>query len=69
MRAVLAAVGQIVWKFLTLWLVRADAVSDAKRKAEVKSHDRINEADLGVGASDAANIAWLRDFHAKHSDR
>jgi len=69
MRAVLAAVGQIVWKFLTLWLVRADAVSDAKRKAEVKSHDRINEADLGVGASDAANIAWMHDFHAKHGDR
>ena len=66
MRAILAAVGQIVWKFLTLWLVRADAVSDAKRKAEVKSHDRINEADLGVGASDAANIAWMRDFHDRH---
>jgi hypothetical protein len=69
MRAVLAVISQIVWKFLTLWLVRADAVSDAQRKAEVKSHDRINEADLGVGASDAANISWLHDFHAKHGDR
>jgi len=69
MKAVLAVISQIVWKFLTLWLVRADAVSDAQRKAEVKSHDRLNEADLGVGASDAANIAWMRDFHAKHGDR
>lgn len=66
MRAALAVISQIVWKFLTLWLVRADAVADAKHKAEVKAHDRINDADLGVGASDAANIAWLRDFHDRH---
>ena len=66
MRAAVAVIGQIVWKFLTLWLVRADAVADAKRKAEVKAHDRINEADLGIGASDADNVAWLRDFHARY---
>lgn len=66
MKAVIAIISQVVWKFLTLWLVRSDAVADAKRKAEVKAHDRINEADLGIGASDADNVAWLRDFHARH---
>lgn len=66
MKAVIAVISQIVWKFLTLWLVRADAVADAKRKAEVKSHDRINEADLGIGASDLHNQRWLRAFHDRH---
>lgn len=68
MRAIVAVISQIVWKFLTLWLVRADAVADDKRKAEVKAHDRINDADIGIGASDAANVAWLRAFHDKHRD-
>ncbi len=36
-------------------------------KAEAKAHERINEADLGIGASDDANMRWLREFHDKHS--
>lgn len=36
-------------------------------KAEVKAHERINEADLGIGASDADNQRWLRDFHERNS--
>ena len=66
MKAAVAVISQIVWKFLTLWLVRADAVADAKRKAEVKAHDRINDADLGIGAADLHNQRWLRDFHDRH---
>lgn len=66
MKVFVGVISQIVWKFLTLWLVRSDAVADARRKSEVKAHERINEADLGIGASDADNVAWLRDFHARH---
>lgn len=66
MRAAVAVISQIVWKFLTLWLVRTDAVADAKRKAEVKAHDRINDADLGIGAADLDNQRWLRAFHDRH---
>ena len=66
MRAAVAVISQIVWKFLTLWLVRADAVADAKHKAEVKAHDRINDADLGIGAADLDNQRWLRAFHDRH---
>ena len=38
----------------------------AKRKSEVKAHDRINDADLGIGAADLDNQRWLRDFHDRH---
>lgn len=65
MKAVIAIVGQIVWKFLTVWLLRADAKADALR-TDAKAQERMNEADLGIGASDAANVAWLRDFADKH---
>lgn len=68
MRAVVAVISQIIWKFLTIWLVRADAVSDARHRAEVRANDRINEADLGVGASDAANVKWLHEFREKHGN-
>jgi len=50
--------------------------SDAKAKAQnvamkedIKAHDRINEADLGIGASDAERIERLRGFAAKHGTR
>ena len=66
MKAIIAIIGQIVWKFLTVWLLRADAKADARREDDAKAQERINDADIGIGASDAANVAWLRDFHAKH---
>lgn len=69
MKAAVAIIGQIVWKFLTVWLIRADAVGDAKRKADAEANDRMNDADIGIGAADAANVAWMRDFHAKHGNR
>lgn len=67
MKAFTAIIGQIVWKFLTIWLIRADAVTDAKRKQDTKAHERMNDADLGIGAADAANIKWLKDFRRKNS--
>jgi hypothetical protein len=38
----------------------------AQAKAEREAHDRINEADLGVGATDAERVERLRDFAADH---
>lgn len=69
MKAVVAIVSQIVWKFLTIWLIRADAVGDAKRKADAKANDRINDADIGIGAADCDNIKWLLEYRDKHGNR
>ena len=61
--ALLAALGAV-------WGVgKANGTLRAKNRGlqdEVDAHDRINEADLGIGASDADNQRWLRDFHTKH---
>ena len=50
--------------------------SDAKAKADLrdlkedmKANERINEADLGIGASDAERVERLREFAAKHGNR
>lgn len=38
----------------------------AQAKADRQAHERMNDADLGIGASDAERIERLRDFAAKH---
>ena len=38
----------------------------AALRADAKAQERMNDADLGIGASDAANVAWMRDFADKH---
>lgn len=51
---------------------RSDAKAKAENKAmkeDLEAHERINEADLGIGASDAERVERLRDFAAKHGDR
>ena len=51
---------------------RTDAKAKAKSQtlqAEVETHDRINQADTGIGATDGERIARLRDFAAKHGNR
>lgn len=51
---------------------RSDAKAKAENKAmkeDLKAHERINEADLGIGASDAERVERLREFAAKHGDR
>ena len=37
-------------------------------KKDLKAHERINEADTGIGATDADRIERLREFAAKHRD-
>ena len=41
---------------------------DRLRKEDA-AHDRINEADLGIGAADDANTQWMREFATKHGKR
>lgn len=48
--------------------------AEAEHKAEAaeaneKAHERMNNADLGIGATDSERIERLRDFAAKHGDR
>jgi hypothetical protein len=40
---------------------RQDARADALR-GDIKRHEAMNEADIGIGANDSDNIRWLRDF-------
>ena len=40
--------------------------AEAQAKADRKAHERMNDADLGIGASDAERIERLREFAAKH---
>ena len=44
---------------------RADAAAKAA-KADQQAHERMNDADLGIGATDGERIERLRDFAAKH---
>lgn len=51
---------------------RSDAKAKAENKAmkeDMKANERINEADLGIGASDAERVERLREFAAKHGNR
>ena len=65
------------WKYIAAGLSvaalyfkgRADAKAKADEKAmkeDLKAHERINEADLGIGASDDERVKRLREFAAKH---
>ena len=38
-------------------------------KQEAKRHGRIDEADLGIGASDGANVDWMQRFTDRHRKR
>jgi hypothetical protein len=43
--------------------------AEAKAKADAQAHERMNDADLGIGATDSERIERLRDFAAKHGNR
>ncbi len=43
--------------------------AEAQAKAEAQAHERMNDADLGIGATDSERIERLRDFAAKHGNR
>jgi hypothetical protein len=47
---------------------RSEAAAKAA-KADREAHERMNHADLGIGATDAERIERLRDFAARHGDR
>jgi len=66
----LAAAGLAIAALMATWFGgrkagKTDAKVDAL-KQEVKAHDRINEADTGIGASDADRIRMLREFAKRH---
>ena len=69
----IAAAGAALLGALGLYLKgRSDAKAKAETKAvkeDLKAHERINEANLGIGASDAERVERLREFAAKHGDR
>jgi len=59
--------------FLGVWVTgrRSGAVRAEKRglQDEDAKHERINEADTGIGATDGERIERLREFAAKHGNR
>jgi hypothetical protein len=67
-----AAAGAAVLGILGVYFKgRKDAKTKAENKAmkeDIKAHDRINQADLGIGATDGQRIDRLRDFAAKHGN-
>lgn len=44
---------------------RSQARVDAL-EGDAKRHERMNDADIGIGAADADNVKWLRDFAERH---
>ena len=54
------------------WLAgRRDAKQAVKvetLKANAKAHERMNDADIGIGASDNERIERLKDFARRNSD-
>lgn len=40
---------------------RQEARTDALR-GDAEAHERMNDAEIGIGATDSDNIKWLRDF-------
>lgn len=45
---------------------RQEARTEALR-GDAKAQERMNEADIGIGAADSDNMRWLQSFHDKHS--
>jgi type VI protein secretion system component VasK len=58
---------------LGVWVAGKRSATQAAKidtlEQEDAAHARINEADLGIGASDADNQRWLREFADKHGNR
>lgn len=56
----MSTIGVLMWALIRGGSERRDL------KQESDAHARINEADLGIGAADADNAEWLRNFGRKH---
>lgn len=48
------------------WRARGKAEQVASLKADVAAHERMNDADLGHGASDAERVERLSGFADRH---
>ena len=66
----IAAAGLAIAALVATWFGgRKAGKSDAKvdaLKQEVKAHERMSDADTGVGASDSERIKRLHDFAGRH---
>lgn len=74
-RAILGGLWRpLAWAFggLALWIAgrRSGTVAAGKRglQNEVNAHERINDADTGIGATDGERIERLREFADKHGN-
>lgn len=47
----------------------AARANSRKMKEELEAHERVNEADLGLGATDGDRIERLREFADRHGKR
>lgn len=68
----MAGLAALVALFGAYFKGRRDSHSarDAKdAKADQQAHGRMNDADLGIGATDSERIDRLRGFAAKHGNR
>jgi hypothetical protein len=61
-----AALAAILAAAAWAWRARGKAEQVDRLKEDIAAHARINEADLGAGASDAERISRLRDFADRH---
>lgn len=52
-----------------LWAVIRGGSERRDQNEELEKHERMNDADLGIGATDSERIERLREFAAKHGDR
>ena len=74
-KLILGGLWRPVAALLALLGIYAKGRADAKARADLRdlkadnaAHERINDANLGIGASDGERIDRLRDFAAKHGD-
>jgi hypothetical protein len=61
-----AALAAILAAAAWAWRARGKAEQVDRLKADMKAHERMNDADLGHGASDAERVKRLREFADRH---
>jgi hypothetical protein len=61
-----AALAAILAAAAWAWRARGKAEQVDRLKADVAAHERMNDADLGAGATDQQRISRLREFADRH---
>lgn len=61
-RYVTLAVVALAAVFGAKWRWQSNAVTRDRREQEIKAHDRINDADIGIGATDDERRKRLREM-------